>query len=81
MLVIPVKEGESIEKALRKYKRKFDKVKTIKDLRRRQNYTKPSISDREVAKKGAYKESNRQRAIDEQSDLLKSKKICNCFVE
>ncbi len=65
MLVIQVKEGESIEKALRKYKKKFDKVKTIKELRKRQNYTKPSITDREVAKKGAYREHLRQQAIDE----------------
>jgi len=54
MIVIPVKEGENIERALKKFKRKFEKTGVIRELRQRQAYTKPSIKRREVKKKAAY---------------------------
>jgi len=47
MLIIPVKEGESIEKALKKYKKKFERTGTMKQLRARQKFTKPSVKNRE----------------------------------
>ena len=43
MIVVPVKEGENIEKALKKFKRKFEKTGVIKELRNRQQYDKPSV--------------------------------------
>ncbi|MFO7614581.1 MAG: 30S ribosomal protein S21, partial [Bacteroidales bacterium] len=43
MIIIPVKEGESIDRALKKYKRKYEKTGVIKELRERQQFTKPSI--------------------------------------
>ena len=43
MIVVPVKEGENIEKALKKFKRKFEKRGVIKELRNRQQYDKPSV--------------------------------------
>ena len=43
MLIIPVKEGESIDKALKRFKRKFDRTGKLKSLRERQAYTKPSV--------------------------------------
>jgi small subunit ribosomal protein S21 len=46
MLIIPVKEGESIDKALKRFKRKFDKTGALKSLRERQAYTKPSVKNR-----------------------------------
>lgn len=55
MLIIPVKEGESIDKALKKYKKKFEKVGTIKELRERQAFTKPSITNRQGIIKAKYK--------------------------
>lgn len=55
MLIIPVKEGESIDKALKKYKKKFEKVGTIKELRERQAFTKPSINKRQGIIKAKYK--------------------------
>jgi small subunit ribosomal protein S21 len=46
MIVIPMKEGENIERALKKFKRKFEKTGVIKELRGRQVYTKPSVKKR-----------------------------------
>ena len=43
MIVVPVKEGENIEKALKKFKRKFEKTGVIKELRSRQQFEKPSV--------------------------------------
>jgi len=54
MLIIPVKEGESIDRALKKFKKKFEKTGVIKELRSRQAYTKKSVSRREEIKKAAY---------------------------
>jgi small subunit ribosomal protein S21 len=41
-----MKEGENIERALKKFKRKFEKTGVIKELRGRQVYTKPSVVKR-----------------------------------
>lgn len=57
MLIIPVKEGESIERALKKYKKKFEKTGVVKELRRRQQFTKPSIVDRETRLRAIYRET------------------------
>lgn len=46
MIVVPIKEGENIEKALKKFKRKFEKTGTIKELRSRQQFDKPSVVKR-----------------------------------
>ncbi len=55
MLIIPVKEGESIEKALKKYKKKFERTGTLKQLRAREKFTKPSVKNREQRLKAIYK--------------------------
>ncbi len=54
MIIIPVKEGENIDKALKKFKRKFEKTGVVKELRERQKYTKPSIVNREMRLKAIY---------------------------
>ncbi len=54
MIIVPVKEGESIDKALKKYKRKFEKTGIVKELRERQKFTKPSVKRREEVLKAAY---------------------------
>ncbi|MEN9918156.1 MAG: hypothetical protein RL662_592 [Bacteroidota bacterium] len=46
MIVVPIKEGENIEKALKKFKRKYEKTGVVKELRRRQAFEKPSITKR-----------------------------------
>lgn len=54
MLIVPVKEGESIERALKKFKKKFEKTKVVKELRDRQQYTKPSVKNRMQKLKAIY---------------------------
>lgn len=54
MIVVPVKEGENIDRALKKFKRKFEKTGVIKELRERQAFTKPSMKRREEIKKAKY---------------------------
>lgn len=57
MLVIPVKETESIERALKRFKKKYDRTGVMKDLRRRKQYDKPSVVKREQLKKARYIEN------------------------
>ena len=47
MIVVPVKDGENIERALKKFKRKYEKTGVVKELRRRQCFDKPSVVKRE----------------------------------
>lgn len=54
MLIIPVKEGENIERALKKYKKKYDKTNVMKELRRRKEFVKPSVINRQANIKAAY---------------------------
>ena len=46
MIIVPVKDGENIERALKKFKRKFEKTGVVKELRKRQQYNKPSVLKR-----------------------------------
>ena len=46
MIIVPIKEGDNIEKALKKFKRKFEKTGITKELRERQAFTKPSVQKR-----------------------------------
>lgn len=62
MIIVNVKENESIEKALKRFKKKFDKTGAVRELRARQAFTKPSIIRREQVIKAAYK----QRMQDEE---------------
>jgi len=52
MIVVPVKDGENIERALKKFKRKFEKTGVVKELRARQQFDKPSVK-RRIAKEHA----------------------------
>ncbi len=61
MIIVPVKEGESIDRALKKYKRKFERTGVIKELRVRQKYTKPSIIKREQKMKAIYVQHLREQ--------------------
>jgi len=54
MLIIPVKEGENIERALKKFKKKFDRTGVMKEIRKRKQFTKPSVINREEKLKAAY---------------------------
>jgi small subunit ribosomal protein S21 len=56
MLIIPVKEGENIERALKKYKKKYDKTNVMKELRSRKEFEKPSVTNRQGKIKAAYRQ-------------------------
>jgi small subunit ribosomal protein S21 len=61
MIIIPIKEGENIERALKRFKRKFEKTGTMKELRSRQAFAKPSIRRREEIKKAIYIQQLQQK--------------------
>ena len=48
MLLINLKENDTIDKALKKYKKKFEKTGVVKELRDRQQFTKPSVKRRKL---------------------------------
>ena len=54
MIIVPVKEGENIEKALKKFKRKFEKTGVVKELRNRQAFEKPSVTNRKKMMRAIY---------------------------
>ena len=54
MIIVPVKEGENIEKALKKFKRKFEKTGVVKELRNRQAFEKPSVTIRKKMMRASY---------------------------
>ena len=54
MIIVPVKEGENIERALKKFKRKFEKTGVVKELRRRQQFDKPSVKKRLAKEHAIY---------------------------
>lgn len=61
MIIVPVKEGENIERALKKFKRKFEKTGVVKELRGRQAYKKPSEARRDEIKKAIYVQHLQQK--------------------
>mgnify|MGYP000601497313 FL=1 len=54
MLIIPVKDGENIDRALKRFKRKFDRTKTMRNLRERKQFTKPSVTRRREIQKASH---------------------------
>ena len=54
MIIVPVKDGENIERALKKYKRKFEKTGVVKELRARQQFDKPSVKKRLKMERAVY---------------------------
>ncbi len=60
MLIIPIKEGENIERALKKYKKKYERTGVVKELRARQQFTKKSVLRRQEIIKAEYVEQLRR---------------------
>jgi small subunit ribosomal protein S21 len=56
MIIVPIKEGENIERALKKFKRKFEKTGTLRELRSRRNFTKKSVVRRDEMKSAIYRQ-------------------------
>lgn len=60
MIIVPVKEGENIERSLKKFKRKFEKTGVVRELRARQAFLKPSVINRKQKLKAIYIQQLRQ---------------------
>ena len=60
MIIGPVKDGENIERAQKKFKRKFEKTGVVKELRARQQYDKPSVLKRLKMEHAIYVQKLRQ---------------------
>jgi small subunit ribosomal protein S21 len=54
MLIIPIKEGDNIERALKKFKKKFERTGTMRQLRARQAFMKPSVARRSEIIRARY---------------------------
>ena len=60
MIQIKLKQGENIDKALKRFKRKFEQVGVVKEMRSRMAFEKPSTRKRAQKKKAIYIQSKRQ---------------------
>ena len=60
MIIVQVKEGENIVRALKKFKRKYERTGVVKELRRRQAFEKPSVTNRKKMMKAVYVQQLRQ---------------------
>ena len=60
MIIVQEKEGENIERALKKFKRKYERTGVVKELRRRQAFEKPSVTNRKKMMKAVYVQQLRQ---------------------
>jgi len=60
MIIVQIKEGENLEKSLKSFKKKFDRIGIVKELRGRKVYAKPSIVRRQKKLKAVL----RQKFID-----------------
>ncbi len=54
MIVVQVKDGENIERALKRFKRKYERTGVVKELRRRQAFVKPSVQKRKQKQRAVY---------------------------
>ncbi|ERJ58547.1 MULTISPECIES: 30S ribosomal protein S21 [Sphingobacterium] len=63
MIIVHVKEGESLDRALKRLKKKFNNTGVIKELRERQAYVKKSVAKRTQRKKAIYKQAMAQENI------------------
>lgn len=59
MIIVNVKENESIDKALKRFKKKFEKTGVLKELRSRSHFTKKSVARREEVIKASYRQKMR----------------------
>ena len=63
MLIIPIKEGENIDRALKRFKRKFDKTGAMRQLRTRKQFIKPSVKNRSRIQKAQYVQRLKDNAL------------------
>ncbi len=63
MIIINIKDGESLDKALKRFKKKFEKTGVMRELRSRQAYEKKSVARRTEIKKAIYKQGMNRETI------------------
>lgn len=63
MIIVNVKENESIDKALKRFKKKFEKTGVLKELRARTAYEKPSVRRRNEVIRAVYREKQKSQEI------------------
>lgn len=63
MIIVKVKEGENIDRALRRFKRKFERTGVLREIRSRKEYKKPSILKRQKMQKAVYIENIKREAM------------------
>lgn len=56
MIIVQIKEGENLEKSLRAFKKKFDRIGIVKELRARKVYNKPSVVRRQKKLKAVLRQ-------------------------
>ena len=56
MIIVNIKENESIDKALKRFKKKFEKTGVLKEIRSRSYFEKPSVRRRNEVLRAAYRE-------------------------
>ncbi|MCU0430616.1 MAG: 30S ribosomal protein S21 [Cytophagaceae bacterium] len=65
MIIVNVKENESIDKALKRFKKKFEKTGVLKELRGRSYFEKKSVSRRNQVIRAAYRQRLQQGLVAE----------------
>ena len=63
MIIVPIKENEPIDKALKKFKKKFERTGVVRELRRRQAFEKPSVERRQEIIHARYLEEMKREGI------------------
>jgi len=61
MLIITIKENESIDKALKRFKKKFERTGVLRELRRRSAFMKPSVARRNQVIRAVYKQQMQEK--------------------
>lgn len=56
MIIVQVKENETVDKALKRFKKKFERTGVLRELRRRSYFEKPSITDRNIRLRAVYRQ-------------------------
>ena len=62
-IIVPVKEGENVERALKRYKKKFEKAGILKEIRERQHYIKKSVKRRQEILRAIYREKMKRKSL------------------
>ena len=63
MIIVNVKDGESLDRALKRFKKKFEKTGVLRELRSRQAFEKKSVTRRIQKKKAIYKQQMTQEVV------------------